>query len=178
MYTADLTTADIGLLDLLDERERDRVRRTVGEADRARMMLGAALLRCAVGARLGVPPEAVTVDRTCSGCGEWHGRPTIPGTDLDVSVSHSGRLAAVAVLSGGRVGVDVERLGDRPLPEVVAWTIEEARFKAGGGSTLWVHDLPSPAPDHVLTVATDHPTAPIHVVDGRQLIGAVFGGGA
>ncbi|GAB2652964.1 4'-phosphopantetheinyl transferase family protein [Kribbella swartbergensis] len=171
VHTVDLTAADIRWLDLLDDRERDRIGRCVVEADRARMLLGAALLRVAAGAALGVPPAALTVDRTCSECGGWHGRPTVPGADLDVSVSHSGRVVAVAMLVGrGRVGVDVQNAGDRPVPEVVAWTIAEARFKAGDGSDLTVHRLPSPAPGHVLTLATDRPEATVHLLDGTSLL--------
>jgi 4'-phosphopantetheinyl transferase len=170
VFTVSLTAADIGLLDLLDDRERNRVGRCAGEADRGRMLLGAALLRAAAGAQLGVQASALTVDRTCAGCGDWHGRPTIPGTDLDVSVSHSGNVVAVATLmGGGRVGVDVERVRDRPVPEVVAWTIAEARFKAGGGSGLTVHELPAPTPDHVLTVATNQRAIP-EVKDGTALL--------
>jgi 4'-phosphopantetheinyl transferase len=173
VFTVGLTAAEIGLLDLLDDRERSRVARCAGEADRGRMLLGAALLRAAAGAVLGVPAGELRVDRTCAGCGGWHGRPTIPGTDLDVSVSHSGRVVTVATLvGGGRVGVDVERLGGRPVAEVLAWTIAEARFKAGGGLGLTVHELPAPAPGHVLTLATDRPDAAVEVVDGTALLGA------
>ncbi|TCN41795.1 4'-phosphopantetheinyl transferase [Kribbella orskensis] len=173
MFTVGLTVADIGLLDLLDDRERYRIGRCTGEADRGRMLLGAALLRAAAGALLGVSAGALAVDRTCVGCGDWHGRPTIRGTDLDVSVSHSGNIVTVATLrGGGRVGVDVERASDRPLTEVLAWTIAEARFKAGGGSGLTVHELPAPAPGHVLTVATDQPDATPEVSDGTALLSA------
>jgi 4'-phosphopantetheinyl transferase len=173
VLTVGLTMAHVGLLDLLDERERQRIDRVVAEADRARTLLGAALLRIAVAAMLGRSPKSVMVDRTCSGCGGWHGRPTLPGTDLDVSVSHSGRVVAVATLvGGGRVGVDVECVRDRPLSEVVAWTIDEARFKAGGGSDLTVHHLPAPEPGHVLTLATDQRDATVEVVDGAALLTA------
>jgi 4'-phosphopantetheinyl transferase len=173
VFTVGLTAADVGLLHLLDDRERERVGRCAGEADRGRMLLGAALLRAAAGALLGVPAGALPVDRTCDGCGDWHGRPTIPGTDLDVSVSHSGNVVAVATLrGGGRVGVDVERACDRPMAEVVAWTITEARFKAGGGSGLTIHGLPASAPGHVLTVATDQPDAAPQVIDGTSLLSA------
>jgi 4'-phosphopantetheinyl transferase len=173
VHTVDLTASDIRLLDLLDNRERVRIDRCAGEADRARMLLGAALLRASAGVLLGVPPTELTIDRTCSSCGGWHGRPRLPGTDLDVSVSHSGRVVVVATLTGGgRVGVDVESIRDRPLPEVVAWTIAEARFKAGGGPGLTIHELPSPAPRHVLTLATDQPDATAEVIDGTALLSA------
>lgn len=135
------------------------------------MLLGAGLLRVAVGSEIGVPPASLTIDRSCSGCGGWHGRPTVPGADIDVSVSHSGLVVTAATLAGGgRVGVDVERVGNRPVPEVVDWTITEARFKAGGGSALAVHELPPPAPGHVLTLATDRPDATPRLVDGTSLL--------
>lgn len=159
------------MLSLLDDRERHRISRCVSEADRARMLLGAALLRVAVSSLIGVPPAVLTVDRNCSDCGGWHGRPKVPGANVDVSVSHSGMVVTVATLAGGgRVGVDVERVGDRSVREVVDWTIAEARFKAGGGSTLTVHELPPPAPGHVLTLATDRPAATARLVDGASLL--------
>lgn len=170
VFTVRLTAADAGLLELLDGRERSRVARSTGEADRGRMLLGAALLRTAAGAQLGVPAADLRVDRTCTECGGWHGRPVLLDADLDVSVSHSGTVVTVAtVAGGGRVGVDVERVGDRPLDAVVAWTIAEARFKAGGGSGLTVHELPPPAAGHVLTLATDRASAVPELVDGTPL---------
>ncbi|GGR87228.1 hypothetical protein GCM10010169_34330 [Micromonospora fulviviridis] len=172
MFTAGLTAAHVGLLELLDDRERQRVDRAVPEADRARFLLGAALLRTVAGAMLDLPAEAVAVDRTCSQCGRWHGRPRLPGTALEMSVSHSGAIVTVAVLpGGGRVGVDVERTGDRPVREVVAWTIAEAQFKAGGGPGLTIHRLPPPVvPRHVLTLATNRAAATVEVVDATTLL--------
>ncbi|MEV0283742.1 hypothetical protein AB0H36_06415 [Kribbella sp. NPDC050820] len=166
-----MTVTDSKLLDLLDDRDRLRIDRIAGEADRARILIGAALLRSVAGSMLGIPAREVVVDRTCPECGGWHGRPTLPGTDLDVSVSHSGMVVAVAVLpGGGRVGVDVERINDRPVPEVIAWTLTEAQFKAGGGSGLTIHRLPDPAPGHVMTLATNQPTAGVTVVESSGLL--------
>ncbi|MFI7065176.1 hypothetical protein ACIBL3_29575 [Kribbella sp. NPDC050124] len=171
VFTVGLVAADVGLLDLLDDQERSRVARCAGEADRGRMLLGAALLRAAAGSLLGVAPAELTVDRTCADCGRGHGRPSVLGADLDASVSHSGQVVAVAILvGGGRVGVDVERLDGRPKADVLAWTIGEARFKAGGGSGLAVHELPPPAPGHVLTLAVDRPNVAVEVVDGAALL--------
>ncbi|MCW3841905.1 hypothetical protein ONA70_17540 [Micromonospora yasonensis] len=171
VFTVGLTMAHVGLLDVLDHHERQRAASTVAEADRARFLLGAALLRTVAGAMLDLPAEAVTVDRACSHCGRWHGRPTLPGTSLEMSVSHSGTVVAVAALpGGGRVGVDVERTGDRPVPEVVAWTIAEAQFKAGGGPGLTLHRLPPPAPRHVLTLATNQASATVEVVNAATLL--------
>lgn len=171
MFTVGLTVADVGLLAFLDDRERQRVDRAVGEADRARFLLGAALLRTVAGSMLGISAEAVTVDRACLDCGRWHGRPTLPGTGLETSVSHSGAVVTVAALAGGgRVGVDVERTAGRSMPKVVAWTIAEAKFKAGGGPGLTIHKLPAPAPGHVLTLATNQPATTIEVADATPLL--------
>lgn len=176
VFTVGLGAADIGLLELLDDRERSRVARCANEADRGRMLLGAALLRAAAGTLLGVPAAELRVDRTCTDCGGGHGRPTVPGTDIDLSVSHSGGVVAVATLvGGGRVGVDVERVGGRPVADVLTWTIAEARFKAGGGIGLTVHELPAPAPGHVLTLATNRPDAGVEVVDGIAVLSALEG---
>jgi hypothetical protein len=50
----------------------------------------------------------VVVDRSCPSCGRHHGRPHLPGTGLDVSISHSGATVAVAVSNAGPVGVDAQ----------------------------------------------------------------------
>jgi 4'-phosphopantetheinyl transferase len=50
--------------------------------------------------------------RACPTCGKPHGRPTLPGTGLSVSVSHSGEWAVVA-FAPVEVGVDVEL--EKPL---------------------------------------------------------------
>jgi 4'-phosphopantetheinyl transferase len=78
------------------------------EADRTRFVLGAVLLRLAVSLETGITPIAVRVDRRCPTCGTEHGAPHLIDTALQVSVSHSGTLIAVAVTPAGPVGVDVE----------------------------------------------------------------------
>lgn len=175
MYVAELTAADIRLRGVLDYRERRRLDRIRAEADRARFLLGAALLRVVAGGLLEIPPSSVPVDRTCADCGRWHGRPELLGTDLDCSVTHSGSVVAVAVTASGRIGVDVERVtDDRPEPALLDWTAGEARLKAGGSPGLSCHRLPSPRPGYVLTVATDRPAARVEVLDAAGLLrGAV-----
>ena len=63
-----LTAADRSVLDLLDPTERARVDSLDRPADRARSLLGAALLRVAVADRMGVSPADVVIDRTCNEC--------------------------------------------------------------------------------------------------------------
>ena len=96
---------------LLDHLETERSQRYRLAADRDRFTLAAALLRVVAGKAFGVVASAVVVDRSCDTCGDPHGRPRLPGTDLQVSISHSGDVVVVAVTPAGPVGVDVEQLG-------------------------------------------------------------------
>jgi 4'-phosphopantetheinyl transferase len=95
-------------LALLSDPELARAQRYRLAADSDRCRLGAVLLRMAAARHLGIRPADVAVDRTCGRCGAQHGRPRLPGTSLQASVSHSGDIVAVAMTSAGPVGVDVE----------------------------------------------------------------------
>ena len=152
MWVATLAQADLTLRRWLDSRETDRFLNYESQADQARFLLGAAMLRSAVGQELGIRPEDVPVDRECDRCGAWHGRPRVRGSSLQLSVSHAGLLVAFAMAVGGPVGVDVERLRSSRAT-VESWTRKEARFKAGGGVGLGAHSLPVPWPGHVMAVA-------------------------
>jgi 4'-phosphopantetheinyl transferase len=152
IWVATLDRADLRLRRWLDPGETHRFLNYEGQADQARFLLGAAMLRSAVGQQLGMRPADVPVDRECDHCGAWHGRPRIRGSSLQLSVSHAGLLVAFAMAVDGPVGIDVERI--RSSREAVeAWTEKEARFKAGGGVGLLVHALPVPWPGHVMSVA-------------------------
>lgn len=95
-------------VDLLDQAERARLEKLWRPEDRARFVTAAALLRLVVSAELNTRPEDVTIERSCARCGQPHGKPRIPGSDLHVSVSHSANLAVVALAEAGPVGIDVE----------------------------------------------------------------------
>jgi 4'-phosphopantetheinyl transferase len=110
-----------------------------------------------VGEHLGIDPAKVEIDRTCTTCGGWHGRPTVPDSDLQLSVAHSGTLVAVGIAAGYRIGVDVEKIGTRPVEQLRRWTLAEARFKSGGDD-LPVYEISPPRAGYVLTIATDAPT--------------------
>jgi 4'-phosphopantetheinyl transferase len=100
---------------LLNATESARHRSYRRPADRDRFTVGVALTRLVLGAHLGVPPDAVPIDRTCARCGAAHGRPRLAtSAAIDFSVSHSGDAIALAITAGGgggearRVGLDVE----------------------------------------------------------------------
>ena len=82
---------------------------------RNRFVVAHGAVRAILGARLGVPPEAVIISRRCTRCGDpAHGKPEVigpareDGGPVSFSLSHSEALAAVAVVTGTRVGIDIE----------------------------------------------------------------------
>ncbi len=170
-------------LALLDDQERARAERYRLAAARDRSVLGAVLLRLAAGRSLGVRPAGLDVDRTCGRCGSQHGRPQLPGTGLQASVSHSGDVVAVALTCGGPVGVDVEAVRTIDFAGVADsvctpaerndvrtesdfftfWTRKEAVLKATGeGLSRPMRDLrvsPPAAAPMLLGLAGDAPPA-------------------
>src|SRR5215218_3272440 len=117
VWVADLAMQRTAHDALLDEVERGRADAFVRPADRSRSVLGVALLKLAVARSIGVAPASVRVDRRCAVCGRPHGRPRVVGSDVEVSVTHSGSLVAVAITWDGPVGVDAEhRAIDRTMP--------------------------------------------------------------
>ena len=138
--------------DLLSDGERARRGGLWDAGQRAQFTVAAALLRLVAAPLTAQPADRVMVDRSCPSCGRHHGRPRLPGTGLDVSISHSGETVAVAVSNAGAVGVDVQQVADDAVGElsplvlaepeaghvVVArdfftyWTRKEALVKATG----------------------------------------------
>ena len=119
------------------------------------LVVGAVLLRVAVGRTTGRDPWSVAVDRTCDDCGRPHGRPAVEG--VHVSVAHAGPLVLVAT-AAGPVGVDVESA--RRGPDVAEWVRQEAAFKAHGsrdGDGLHVQPLVTPLPGHAAALALTRP---------------------
>lgn len=108
VFFARLQSLEERHLVLLDEHELARRARFRWASDRDRFALGGVLLRAVVAEISGVHLSAVTIDRTCPDCGAPHGRPQVVGGDLEVSISHSGDVVAVAVTEAGPVGVDIE----------------------------------------------------------------------
>jgi 4'-phosphopantetheinyl transferase len=155
VWIATLAQADANLRSWLDDEELERLLRYEGSADRARFLLGAVMLRLAVANELGTSPLNVPVHRVCGTCGRRsHGRPIVPNSGLELSVSHSGLVVALALGTGSPVGIDVERVGDYRPEDIRSWTRAEARLKAGGGSGLTIRELAAPVPGYFMSIAT------------------------
>ncbi len=86
--------------------EKGRLAAYARDEDKARFLLGAAVIRRVLGQRMEMSPATVQLDRSCPDCDRPHGKVTTEGMQL--SVSHSGDLIAVAFHPRTAVGVDVE----------------------------------------------------------------------
>lgn len=102
-----LDLADGIALETLDPADRARLARLRHPADRARLVGGRRLVRETVARRVGIAPEAVRVAPDPRGRLQVAG----PGVGHAVSVAHAGGVVGVAVVSRGRVGLDLEPLG-------------------------------------------------------------------
>jgi 4'-phosphopantetheinyl transferase len=97
--------------ELSDPAERAQAQRFRHGGARATFVVSRLAQRMIMAWYLGVPPERVTIDRTCEACGDpHHGRPSVDRDGIDYSVSQSGDWCLIAV-GRARVGVDIERVG-------------------------------------------------------------------
>jgi 4'-phosphopantetheinyl transferase len=160
------------LADLLDPAETERARGFEGAADRRRYTVAHGAVRAILADELGVAPDAV----------RWrygrHGKPAlVDAGGLEVNLSHSGELAALAVSPGRAVGIDLQWMSgtldalrmsarfftaeeasyvaaaraDRRMARFVRlWTRKEACVKAAGGRLSQGLRLPVPGPGAVL----------------------------
>jgi 4'-phosphopantetheinyl transferase len=169
-------------LHLLNDAERGRREELRQESGKRRFTVAAALLRLVAAAHTGQLPAAVVVDRRCDGCDRPHGRPRIAGSDLRLSVSHSGGRVVLAATRAGPVGVDVEEIGevdlDSLVPAVLApdeadsvvtasdfytyWTRKEAVVKATGDGLMV--SLPQ------VRVTPPHTAPEVRGYAGRRLV--------
>lgn len=165
--------------------ERDRAANYRQSADRWRSIVGAGALRVAVGRELGLAAQDVVIDRTCPTCDKPHGRPTVPGADLHVSLAHAGDWVVVATSTLAPVGVDVEpcKAASRTrLPRdlilgpdeeantyasvLAAWVAKEAYLKALGiGLTVEMSQVSLRG--GALTLP-GHPSGRIHWLAGQR----------
>lgn len=121
------------LLALLSPAERSRASGLPTGAVRDTLVASRALQRWVAAAYLGLSPQGVEFDRSCPHCpaGADHGRPRIrPATGLDYSVSHTADWLLVAVVGGGRVGVDIEAAAALRDPDRLAGVVLGAAERA------------------------------------------------
>lgn len=119
---------------LLSVDEAARAGRLVRAVDRDRWTVARAGLRLLLSRVMNVAPDVLVFGR------EGHDRPTVNGSGcLSFNLSHSGDVAALAISSDARVGVDVEEIRSID-PDEIAWALSpaerEALARAGEGQTL------------------------------------------
>lgn len=106
------------LLTAAEHQRADGYRRA---QDRRDFAAARVLARVVVGELTSSPPDAVDLRQRCPTCGSTdHGRPhaEVAGGQVDVSWSHSGGGVAAAA-STTPVGIDLERVGGRPVVQGV-----------------------------------------------------------
>jgi 4'-phosphopantetheinyl transferase len=114
---------------LLDDTERERAAGLLRPDHRSRFIAAHAAARVIIGRYLGAAPAQLSWRRGP------HGKPELSGigADLQISLSHSGPLAALAVTRGRRVGVDIQQVpGDLDAHGLAArfYPAAEARLVA------------------------------------------------
>jgi len=105
------------LVGLLTVAEQEKWARLRVDRDQRAYLAAHALARIVVGSLLNVSPRDVPFTATCRHCGGvGHGKPRIPGADLELSITHSQGRLGVAVTHAVPVGLDVE-------DEVTGWPV-------------------------------------------------------
>lgn len=98
-----------GLIAVLSPDERRHGERFRLDADRMRFLIGRSLLRHVIGRYPAIKAFAGEFIRGA------YGKPSLPADfDLEFNLSHSGDLILIALATGRRVGIDVEKL-DREI---------------------------------------------------------------
>ena len=124
----------------LDDVRLAKLQRFHRQADRDRGLAAHALLRRVLAAVVGGKPAEVAFGYRCAGCGSTeHGKPYLPGREVEFNLSHSQDRVVVAVAPPGvAVGVDVEGRRD------VDWAgLRRSVF----GDGEWLRTERAPAPD-------------------------------
>ncbi|OLT39963.1 4'-phosphopantetheinyl transferase [Saccharomonospora sp. CUA-673] len=116
--------------ELLTDVERARFEAYRRGEDRRRFLTGRVLAKTVVGRQLGVPAGTVVFDASCEDCDKQHGPPRVPGSDLELSISHSGERVGLAVTAGAKVGLDVETTTRRADDGLLEYTLSPAERSA------------------------------------------------
>jgi 4'-phosphopantetheinyl transferase len=109
VWWADPGAAGPKLAALLSGAEQERWHRFRFDHDRAAYLAAHALTRIVAGGLMGIAPRQVRFETTCVNCGSAaHGKPRLPGSALEFSLTHSRGRVGVAFAHGLPVGLDVE----------------------------------------------------------------------
>jgi 4'-phosphopantetheinyl transferase len=117
---------------LLDDDERERAGTLLYPARRCQFIASHGAVRVILGRYLGMPAESLRWRRGP------HGKPELAGRGPQVSMSKSGNLAALAIASDRRIGVDIQRLlSDLDVTRMAQrfYPPGEARFVSSAAST-------------------------------------------
>lgn len=132
LMRVDLPAADLtGLTRVLDTDEQRRAAGLAMDDHRRRFIAAHGIARVVIGHWLSVPAEQIGWRRGP------HGKPELTGTpgNTQVSMSHSGELAVLAITEGRRCGVDLQQLPDATQAVRLArrfFTAEETRLVVAG----------------------------------------------
>lgn len=99
------------LTELLNPDERERAGRFVFPCDRDRFIAGRARLRLLLGRYLSKDPAALEFRYG------YAGKPDLAAPAFPFNVSHSDGLALIAIGGPGRLGIDLERIRPRSVPD-------------------------------------------------------------
>ncbi|MEV4943655.1 4'-phosphopantetheinyl transferase family protein [Streptomyces zaomyceticus] len=113
-------------LSALDEEERRRMDTFVRDADRVRYGFAHAALRTVLAGLTGSAPELLRFARaSCPCCDGPHGRPVLPSSALEFSLSYSRDLVLIGAASDP-IGVDVEPAPPLEVAEQLATVLHPA----------------------------------------------------
>lgn len=121
---------DPRMRDLLDEGERVRYARFMRPEDKARFVTGRFLARTVLAEATGRPARDLRFTTDCLLCGDAHGKPRLPGSGLDFSLSHSGDRVLLVLVEGAEVGADVEQESDRDVDSLSRMVLTPAETEA------------------------------------------------
>lgn len=158
--------------------ERARMGQLRMPADQRLYAAGRTLARSTIAPILETRPAELVFTQACHLCGHpTHGKPRLPGTPIDFSISHAADRVLVGICTYGHIGVDLERTHrniDAIAPRILhstepvvfgndllrTWVRKEAILKAHGTglaipmTSLNLNDLD---PDIVLADLPIHP---------------------
>lgn len=100
------------------------------EKDAREFILARGMLRYLLGTYLDRDPKRLAFELNP------FGKPFLPSGEISFNLSHSDGLVLYALASGREVGIDVERVAEKPFSFYSEWTYREARVKAAGAGVF------------------------------------------